>query len=211
MIGFDTTALLKNQTVCAPTLTYLFYRVRALIDGTPFVLAIDEFWQAFAVPSFVSMAEDQIRTIRKNEGVVLMATQSAHDLVLSPIAHMFKQNVPTKIFFGDEGASGEDLAALDCTPEEIRAVKQMLPLMRFSFLIKRPGGSVICRFDLSAAKEKVAVISGRRATYNLMRRLIEQHGERPQDWVPHYEREAPRLAENPTAVEQRLEREVLLA
>lgn len=207
MIGFDTTALLKNQTVCAPTLTYLFYRVRALIDGTPFVLAIDEFWQAFAVPSFVAMAEDQIRTIRKNEGVVLMATQSPHDLVVSPIAHMFKQNVPTKIFFGDEGASPEDLIALDCTPEEIRTVKHVLPLMRFSFLVKRPGGSVICRFDLSAAKEKIAVISGRRATYNLMLRLIERHGEQPEQWVPHYEHQAPLMADDPTLVEAEHERE----
>ncbi|HTC07281.1 MAG TPA: type IV secretion system protein VirB4 [Acetobacteraceae bacterium] len=211
MIGFDTTALLKNQTVCAPTLTYLFYRVRALIDGTPFALAIDEFWQAFAVPSFVAMAEDQIRTIRKNEGVVLMATQSAHDLVVSPIAHMFKQNVPTKIFFGDEGASPEDLTALDCTPEEIRAVKQVLPLMRFSFLIKRPSGSVICRFDLSAAREKVAVISGRRATYSLMLRLIEQYGDRPEDWVPHYECDAPHLAEDPTGIQQTPETEMAFA
>ena len=201
MIGFDTTALLKNQTVCAPTLTYLFYRVRALIDGTPFVLAIDEFWQAFAVQSFVAMAEDQIRTIRKNEGVVLMATQSPHDLVVSPIAHMFKQNVPTKIFFGDEGASPDDLLALDCTPEEIRTIKHVLPLLRFSFLVKRPGGSVICRFDLSDAREKIAVISGRRATYNLMLQLIDRHGERPEQWVPHYERQAPLVADDPTLIQ----------
>ncbi len=197
LIGFDTTALLKNPTVSAPTLSYLFHRTRQLIDGTPFVLAVDEFWQAFSVPSFVAMAEDQIRTIRKNEGVVLLATQSPHDLVTSPIAHLFKQNVPTKIFFGDEGASPEDLATLDCTAQEVTAVKHALPLMRYSFLIKRPGGSVICRFDLSAAREKVAVLSGRLATYGLMLRLIEEHGERPESWVPHFEREAPLVVDDP--------------
>ena len=115
--------------------------------------------------------------------------------------------MPTKIFFGDEGASPEDLLALDCTPEEIRTIKNVLPLMRFSFLVKRPGGSVICRFDLSAAKEKIAVISGRRATYNLMLRLIEQHGEQPEQWVPHYERQAPLVADDPTLLQSEREKE----
>ena len=197
LIGFDTTALLKDPTVSAPTLTYLFYRISNLLDGTPFVLAIDEFWQAFKVPAFAEMAEDQIRTIRKKEGVVLMATQSPGDLVRSPIAQLFKQNVPTKIFFGDESAVVDDLADLDLTPQEIRVVKNTLPLMRHSFLIKRPGGSVICRFDLSPIRHHVAVLSGRAKTYELMLRLIERFGDRPEDWVPHFEREAPLIASKP--------------
>lgn len=198
LIGFDTTALLKNPAVSAPTLAYLFYRTRKLLDGTPFVLAVDEFWQAFRVPSFVAMAEDQIRTIRKKEGVVLMATQSPHDLVVSPIAHLFKQSVPTKIFFGDEGADPNDLAALDLTAQEIRVVKQTLPLMRHAFLVKRPGGSVICRFDLSAIRHHVAVLSGREATYGLMLRLIGRHGDRPEDWVPTFEAQAHLAAVAPS-------------
>ena len=198
LIGFDTTALLKNPAVSAPTLAYLFYRTRKLLDGTPFVLAVDEFWQAFRVPAFVAMAEDQIRTIRKKEGVVLMATQSPHDLVESPIAHLFKQSVPTKIFFGDEGADPDDLAALDLTPQEIRVVKQTLPLMRHAFLIKRPGGSVICRFDLGAIRHHVAVLSGREATYGLMLRLIDRYGGRPEDWVPAFEEQAPGAVETPS-------------
>lgn len=200
LIGFDTTALLKNPAVSAPTLAYLFYRTSKLLDGTPFVLAVDEFWQAFRVPAFVAMAEDQIRTIRKKEGVVLMATQSPHDLVVSPIAHLFKQSVPTKIFFGDEGAEPDDLAALDLTPQEIRVVKQTLPLMRHAFLIKRPGGSVICRFDLSAIRHHVAVLSGREATYGLMLRLIDRYGDRPEDWVPAFEDHAPLAVAEPSSL-----------
>ena len=45
MVGFDTTALLRDEQVCSPTLSYLFYRTRKLIDGRPIVLAVDEFWQ----------------------------------------------------------------------------------------------------------------------------------------------------------------------
>ena len=199
MIGFDTTALLQDETVCSPTLSYLFYRTRKLIDGQPIVLAVDEFWQTDRVPAFRDENNDHLKTIRKNEGAVLLATQSPRDALNSPNAHTLKQQVPTKIFFGDESASRVDLVeGLGLTEAEYLAVTQILPNMRHTFLIKRPGGSVLCRFDLSGAKDKIAVISGRRATYELMNRLIARHGAAPEAWVPHFERMAPGVVDQPT-------------
>ena len=84
MIGFDTTALLRDDLVCSPTLSYLFYRTRKLIDGRPIVLAVDEFWRTDRVPAFRDENNDHLKTIRKNEGVVLLATQSARDALDSP-------------------------------------------------------------------------------------------------------------------------------
>lgn len=199
IVGFDTTALLRDEQVCSPTLSYLFYRTRKLIDDRPIILAIDEFWQTDKVPAFRDENNDHLKTIRKNEGVVLLATQSARDALNSPNAHTFKQQIPTKIFFGDESASRVDLVdELGLTEAEYLAVTQQLPNMRHTFLIKRPGGSVLCRFDLSGAKDKIAVVSGRRATYELMNRLVAQHGSDPQAWVPHFERLAPGVVDAPT-------------
>ena len=199
IIGFDTTALLRDEVVCSPTLSYLFYRTRKLIDGRPIVLAIDEFWQTDRIPAFRDENNDHLKTIRKKEGAVLLATQSARDALNSPTAHTLKQQVPTKIFFGDEGASRDDLIdGLGLTEAEYLAVTQQLPNLRHTFLMKRPGGSVLCRFDLSGALDKVAVISARAATYELCNRLIARHGPEPADWVPHFERLAPGLADAPT-------------
>ena len=199
IVGFDTTALLRDEQVCSPTLSYLFYRTRKLIDGRPIILAIDEFWQTDKVPAFREENNDHLKTIRKNEGVVLLATQSARDAINSPNSHTFKQQVPTKIFFGDESASRADLVdELGLTEAEYLAVTQQLPNMRHTFLIKRPGGSVLCRFDLSGARDKIAVVSGRRATYELMNRLVAQHGPDPEAWVPYFERLAPGVVDAPT-------------
>lgn len=198
MVGFDTTALLRDELVCSPTLSYLFYRTRKLIDGRPIVLAVDEFWQTDRVPAFRDENNDHLKTIRKNEGAVLLATQSARDALNSPNAHTFKQQVPTKIFFGDESASREDLVdGLGLTEAEYLAVTQQLPNLRHTFLMKRPGGSVLCRFDLSGAKDKIAVISGRRATFELMNRLVARHGPAPEAWVPHFERQAQGIIDDP--------------
>jgi len=200
MTGFDTTALLRDDAVCSPTLAYLFYRTRKLIDGKPIVLAVDEFWQTDRVAAFRDENNDHLKTIRKNDGVVLLATQSARDALNSPNAHTFKQQIPTKIFFGDESASREDLVeGMGLTEAEFLAVTRQLPNLRHTFLIKRPGGSVLCRFDMSGARGKIAVISARRATYELMNALIARHGPDPRDWVPHFERLAPDAADAPAA------------
>ena len=81
---------------------------------------------------------------------------------------------------------------------EFEAVTQVLPTRRHTFLMQRPGGSVLCKFDLSGAREKIAVLSARRATYDLMNRLIAEHGDEPQAWVPHFERMAPHVVDTPT-------------
>ena len=68
------------------------------------------------------------------------------------LAHTLKQQFPTKIFFGDEEASADELIdGLGLTVPEYKAVTQILPRMQHAFLIKRPGASVICRNDLSKA------------------------------------------------------------
>jgi len=85
---------------------------------------------------------------------------------------------------------------------EFLAVTRQLPNMRHTFLVKRPGGSVPCRFDLSGAREKIAVISARRASHELMNRLISRHGPDPESWVPHFERLAPDLVDRPTDARQ---------
>lgn len=199
VVGFDTTALLGDEAVCSPMLAYIFYRTRKLIDGRPLVLVVDEAWQIDRVPAFSDAVKDELATIRKNEGVVLLATQSAHTFLISKIGFAYKQQVPTKIFFADNSAERADLIdGMKLTEAEYETVTQVLPTRKHTFLVQRPGGSVVCRFDLSGAKEKIAVLSARRATHELMRRLIARHGDDPRAWVPHFEREAPHIVDEPT-------------
>jgi type IV secretion system protein VirB4 len=73
------------------------------------LIAIDEFWQASDKPVFVVMTNDKAKTGRKREVALMLATQSAHDTLASPMAHTLKQQFPAKIFFGDEEASADEL------------------------------------------------------------------------------------------------------
>jgi type IV secretion system protein VirB4 len=198
IIGYDTTAILKNAEIVGPVLSYIFYRTRKLIDGRPIVLAIDEMWHAEQNATFSEDNHDQMKTIRKNEGVVVLATQDPADPLKSAHASTYIQQIPTKIFFGDQDASRSALIdGFKLTEAEFEAVNSKLGLLKHAFLLKRPGGSVICRFDLSRRKDQIAVISGRRATYELALELRRKYGEAPELWVPHYEREAPLVVDDP--------------
>lgn len=201
VMGFDTTELLKLPDICGPVMADLLYRISGLVNGDPIVLVIDEAWQIRLVPELQKEVKHALATIRKREGAVVLATQMAETYHADPeAAAAFRNQVPTSIYFGDAGASydtfvhGEKL-----TEAEFEVLTEVLPNKAHSFLLKRPGFSAVCTFDLSGAMEHVAVLSAREKTYGFMRHLQTLHGRDPAAWVPRYMQEAPRLAADPLA------------
>jgi type IV secretion system protein VirB4 len=45
---------------------------------------------------------------------------------------------------------------------------------------------VVCQLDLKGFSQELAVISGRSATVDLMKRLIATYGPAPEDWLPFF-------------------------
>ena len=65
---------------------YLFHLVRHLLDGRRLVCWMDEFWRLLADAAFENFAKDGPKTWRKLNGVMALATQSASDVLGSPIS-----------------------------------------------------------------------------------------------------------------------------
>ena len=65
---------------------YLFHRVEQRLDGTPAIIVVDEGWKALDDDVFTSRIRDWEKTIRKRNGIVGFATQSAGDALTSRIA-----------------------------------------------------------------------------------------------------------------------------
>ena len=196
--GCDTTLLLKDEMACGPVTAAVLHRVGLLANGDPFLLVIDEAWQIDLQPELAGVVGHSLATIRKDEGVVLLATQMPESYSGSKLAAAYRNQVPTSIWYADAGADRTALAREHhMTAAEIEVVTEQLPNMPHCFLLKRPGESIICRFDLSGAPQALAVLSARRKTYDLMRSLQARHGTAPEQWLPHYERLAPGLAADP--------------
>ena len=186
-LGFDMTALLDDKDVRGPAMAYLFHRIEALLDGRRIVVAIDEFWKALADPAFRDMANDKLKTIRKRNGALILATQSPRDALNSPIAHSIIEQCPTQILMPNPRADERDYrAGLKLTEPEFRMVREDLTMGGRRFLLKQGIASVACDLDLSGAPDCIAVLSGRQSTVRLMERLISDAGNDPAVWLDDF-------------------------
>jgi type IV secretion system protein VirB4 len=189
-LGFDVTAFLDDATTRGPILSYLFHRVESLLDGRRLVLAIDEFWKVLLDPGFRDLVNDKLKTIRKLNGLVLLATQSPADALRSPIAHSIIEQCPTQILMPNARADKADYCdGLKLTQPEYHAVREELAVGGRRFLLKQGSASVACELDLTGLDDLVAVLSGRASTVRLVERLISEVGPSPEAWLPQFRRQ----------------------
>ena len=66
-----------------PVLTYLFRRIERVADGAPALLMLDEAWMMLGHPVFREKIREWLKTLRKANCAVVMATQSLSDAVRS--------------------------------------------------------------------------------------------------------------------------------
>ena len=184
LVGFDVTEFLDHDITRTPVTLYLFHLVRHLLDGRPLVCWMDEFWRLLADPAFESFAKDGPKTWRKLNGVMALATQSASDVLGSPISRTLIEQTPTKIFFPNADANASDYReGFGLTQRDFRLVKDELEPGSRRFLVKQSHQSVVCELNLRGFEAELAVISGRRSAVDLMHRPIEAYGSKPESWL----------------------------
>jgi type IV secretion system protein VirB4 len=185
VMGFDVTEFLGNDLTRSPVTLYLFHLVRQLLDGRRLVCWMDEFWRLLADPAFESFAKDGPKTWRKLNGVMVLATQSASDVLDSPISRTIIEQTPTKVFFpNSEADRAEYIGGLGLSEREFRLIKERLEPGSRMFLIKQGHHSVVCRLDLKNFDAELAVISGRASQVERLHRIMAEHGSDPSRWLP---------------------------
>jgi type IV secretion system protein VirB4 len=162
VVGFDVTEFLDNDMVRAPVTMYLFHLVRQMLDGRRLVCWMDEFWRLIQDPAFESFAKDGPKTWRKLNGVMCLATQSAGDVLESPLSRTIIEQTPTKIFFPNADAAPEEYTAgFGLTSRELALIKEELEPGARTFLVKQGHQSVVCRLDLQGFQSELEVLSAR--------------------------------------------------
>jgi type IV secretion system protein VirB4 len=187
IVGFDVTEFLDHPLTRAPITLYLFHLVRQLLDGRRLVCWMDEFWRLLADAAFESFAKDGPKTWRKLNGVMCLATQSASDVLDSPISRTLIEQTPTKVFFPNADANFEDYTrGFGLTEREFKLIKDQLEPGSRMFLIKQSHRSVVCQLDLKGFDAELAVISGRASEVARMHRIIAATGPAPMAWLPQF-------------------------
>ncbi|WP_438852037.1 VirB4 family type IV secretion/conjugal transfer ATPase [Brevundimonas nasdae] len=182
-VGFDMTAILDDRTTRSPVMMYLFHRVEERLDGSAAIVVVDEGWKALDDEVFVRRIKDWEKTIRKRNGIVGFATQSAQDALESQIASAIIEQAATQIFMVNPKARVEDyVEGFGLTRHEYELIKS-LPDSVHCFLIKRGGESVLARLDLTGEKDLLVILSGRERTVRLLDGIRQRVGDAPEDWM----------------------------
>jgi type IV secretion system protein VirB4 len=183
-VGFDMTQILDDAVTRTPAMMYLFHRVEERLDGTAAIIVVDEGWKALDDDVFVRRIKDWEKTIRKKNGIVGFATQSAQDALESRIASAIIEQAATQIFMANPKARADDYVdGFGLTPHEYDLVRT-LPDNAHCFLIKHGSDSVVARLDLSGERDLLTILSGRERTVRLLDEIRAERGDDPADWIP---------------------------
>jgi len=187
-IGYDMTDFLDNEEIRTPLMAYLFHRVEELIDGRRIIIVIDEFWKALQDEGFRDLAQNKLKTIRKQNGLMLFATQSPRDALNSPIAHTIIEQCPTQIYLpNSRGNHADYVDGFKLTEREYELIARELSVESRRFVLKQGHNSVVAELDLNGFDDELAILSGRTANVELLDMIRAEVGDDVKNWLPVFQ------------------------
>ena len=193
IIGFDYTDIIDNPEVRAPVINYLLHRLEELIDGRPLIYVMDEFWKILdGKGGLKEFAKNKQKTIRKQNGLGIFATQSPEDALASDISAALIEQTATLILLPNPNASREDyIEGLKLTEAEYQVVVSLDERSR-CFLVKQGHGSVVCQLNLRGLDDALSVISASTDNIEIMHQVLAQRSMQlekpaadltPEEWL----------------------------
>jgi len=170
-----------------PVLLYLFRQIEKRLDGRPTLVPLDECWLMLSHPLFREKVREWLKTWRKKNGAVVMATQELADVMSSPIRDVILASCPTKILLPNPEAqdpssrSMYELIGLNDREIEILAHATV----KRQYYYKSPLGRRLFSFGFGPAVLSFVGASGQE-DLRTARELIAQHGSAwPAYWLRH--------------------------
>jgi type IV secretion system protein TrbE len=139
---FDFEGMDKYPQVLEPLLFYILHRANASVHAvdlaTTFkVFVMDEAWRFFRNPTIKQYVVEALKTWRKKNAAMILATQSGDDLYRSELLPVIVESCATKMFLANPGmdrAAYRERFHLNETEAEL--IARLIPKQQF--LIKRP-------------------------------------------------------------------------
>lgn len=175
IIGFDYTEIIDNPQVRSPVISYLIHRMESLIDGRRFIYVMDEFWKILDGGSGLKdFAKNKQKTIRKQNGLGIFATQSPEDALRSDISAALIEQTATMILLPNPNADREDyINGLKLTESEFQVIKNLDERSR-CFLVKQGHAAAVCQLNLRGMDDALAVISASTDNIEIMHRIVHE-------------------------------------
>jgi type IV secretion/conjugal transfer VirB4 family ATPase len=172
------TLMAMGPKVVVPVLTYLFHRIDQRLDGRPTLIVLDEAWIMLANTTFGAKVEEWLRTLRKKNAAVVLATQSLSEIANSVHGDVILESCPTKLYLPNPEAGGAQTRELyrkfGLSDRQIEIVAEAAPKRDYYYV--SPLGRRL--FQLALGPAALAfVAAGSRDDVLAARRMVAEHGE----------------------------------
>ncbi|MGA9724684.1 MAG: conjugal transfer protein TrbE, partial [Candidatus Binatus sp.] len=173
------TLMAMGPKVVVPVATYLFHRIDQRLDGRPTLIILDEAWIMLTNSVFGAKIEEWLRTLRKKNAAVVLATQSLSEIANSPHRDVILESCPTKLYLPNpeatNSATRETYRRFGLSDRQVEIIADATPKRHYYYV--SPLGRRLFQFSLGPAA--LAFIgAGSKDDVLSARRMIEQHGER---------------------------------
>jgi type IV secretion system protein VirB4 len=154
---------------------------------------MDEFWKILdGDGGLKEFARNKQKTIRKQNGLGIFATQSPEDALASDISAALIEQTATMVLLPNPNASRDDyVGGLKLTEAEYQVVRSLDERSR-CFLVKQGHASAVCQLNLRGLDDALAVISASTDNIEIMRGILQDRANavgmplddiRPEEWL----------------------------
>jgi type IV secretion system protein VirB4 len=166
-----------------PVLLYLFRRIEQRLDGSPTLVLLDEAWSYLQHGLFRNRLRDWLKTMRRKNAVVVMATQQISDIANSDIADVVLENCPTKILLPNAESKNPGSRAfferLGLNERELDILQVSVPKQHY-YVVSKLGRRLV---DLGVGKVALAWVGvNGREERQIAETVMEQFGANTPRW-----------------------------
>ena len=154
--SFDFSGLDAFPILLEPLLFFVLHRATASIASAPGsqlkLFVLDEAWRFFLDPTVKAYMTEALKTWRKRNAAVLLATQSSEDFADPDLLRTIVESCPTKVFLSNPDLDAARAAELlHLNDVEIARITDLQP--RRQFLLKRPDAAKVLELTLDTPQE----------------------------------------------------------
>ncbi|MCC7241475.1 MAG: DUF87 domain-containing protein [Acidobacteria bacterium] len=139
---FDFEAMRAYPVLLEPLLFYVLHRVTArILDPTEAatlkLCVMDEAWRFIQHPTLRAYVQEALKTWRKRNAMMMLATQSAEDFASADLLRTVVESCPTKLLLANPSLDTQQYVDLfHLNPMEVELLTDLVP--RQQLLLKRP-------------------------------------------------------------------------
>jgi type IV secretion/conjugal transfer VirB4 family ATPase len=172
-----------NEKAVTAVLLYLFRQIEKRLDGSPTLIPLDEAWVYLRHALFRDYLRDWLKTLRKKNAAVLLATQNLSDVFNSQIKDVVLESCPTKILLPNAEASNPAsrgfYESVGLNDREIEIIQTALP--KRQYYVVSPEGRRLISLGLGGVALSFVGVNGQEER-DKVDAIIATHPENWREW-----------------------------